>query len=129
MQYEEFVERVEAQLGPAHLDPYQPGRAKLAINATLTTLGERISGGEAGDLASQLPEPLKTSLSVKSEDEAGDFSVQEFYRRVAEREEADIAVASIHASSVVRTLREAVTGGEVDDIRSQLPEEFAPLFG
>lgn len=26
------------------------------------------------------------------------------------------------------TVREAVSGGEIDDVRHQLPDDFAPLF-
>lgn len=130
MQYEEFVQRMESKLGPDALDPADPGQAQLAIQATLTTLAERITGGEASKLASQLPAELKTSLEAKSEEEAAeDFSLEEFHRRVAEREDVDQAKATVHASVVMSTLREAVTGGEVEDVRSQLPDEFAPLFG
>ncbi len=130
MQYEQFIQKLESQLGPGQLDAANPGQAEMAVQATLATLGERITGGEAGDLASQLPAEIKSPLDLKSEEEAAeDFSLQEFYRRVAEREGSDIATAGIHASAVIKTLREAVTGGEVDDIHSQLPQEFDPLFG
>ena len=63
MQYEEFLNKVQDRLGPA-----QPDEARRAIIATLETLGERISGGEASDLAEQLPEELKEPLHQAGED-------------------------------------------------------------
>ena len=59
--------------------------AELAITATLETLNERLTGGEAKDLAAQLPKEVQPALQPKTE-EAEAFSLEEFYRRVAERE-------------------------------------------
>jgi len=33
-----------------------------------------------------------------------------------------------HARAVISVLTEAVSNGEIDDLRSGLPEEYAPLF-
>lgn len=33
-----------------------------------------------------------------------------------------------HARVVIEVLSEAISTGEIDDIRSQLPSEFDPLF-
>ena len=54
--------------------------------------------------------------------------MEEFYRRVAEREGVDIETARIDAEAVMRVLREAVTFGELDDVMAQLPAEFNSLF-
>ena len=51
MQYEEFLNKVQDRTGSA-----QPDEARRAITATLSTLSERISGGEAADLRDQLPQ-------------------------------------------------------------------------
>ena len=123
MQYQEFVERVENRI-----EPENTGASGTAIAATLDTLSERISGGEASDLAAQLPTELKGQLTASSE-EAEEFPLDEFYRRVAERENLSVPDATLHAQAVVRTLREATSGGEMDDIRSQLPGEYTSLFG
>ena len=119
MQYEEFLNRVQDRIGPA-----QPDEARRAITATLS---ERISGGEANDLAAQLPQELKEPIQ-RSGEEAEAFSLEEFLRRVGEREGANADTAREHASAVITVLREAVTEGQLDDIRAQLPQEFAPLF-
>jgi uncharacterized protein (DUF2267 family) len=54
--------------------------------------------------------------------------LEELHRRVAEREGVDIETARIDASAVLRVLREAVTPGELDDVLSQLPEDFYTLL-
>jgi uncharacterized protein (DUF2267 family) len=57
------------------------------------------------------------------------LDLQEFFDRVDERDEvADEPSAIYHARVVVEVLQEATTKGEMDDIRSQLPAEYAPLF-
>ena len=58
--------------------------AERIEHATLQTLADRISGGEAQDLAAQLPRPLQDDLRPPRE-EAEAFGVDEFVRRVAER--------------------------------------------
>jgi uncharacterized protein (DUF2267 family) len=122
VQYEEFLNKVQDRIGPA-----QPDEARRAITATLSTLSERISGGEADDLGAQLPQELKESIQ-RSGEEAEAFSLEEFLRRVGERERVNADTARNHASAVMTVLREAVTGGQLDDIRAQLPQEFTPLF-
>ena len=122
MQYQEFLNKVQDRIGPA-----QPEEARRAITATLSTLSERISGGEASDLAAQLPEELKEPAQ-RSGEEAERFSYEEFLRRVGEREGTNTDTARDHASAVLTVLKEAVTGGQLDDIAAQLPQEFAPLF-
>lgn len=101
--------------------------AEYAITATLETLNERITGGEARDLAAQLPKEVQPALRPKAE-EAESLSLEEFYRRVAEREGVDVETARIDSSAVMRVIREAVAPGELDDVMGQLPEGFNTLL-
>lgn len=110
------------------MDPSSPGQAELAVTSTLAALAELVGGKQASDLASQLPFPFREPLDQKSEENPGNFSLEEFYGRIAEREEVETATASLHAAAVINTLKEAVSGGELEDIRQQLPEEFKALF-
>src|SRR5829696_3878873 len=122
VQYEEFLHKVQDRIGPT-----QPDDARRAIIATLETLGERISGGEANDLAEQLPEELKEPLQQAGEDNE-EFSLDEFLRRLSEREDVETDAARNHVSAVMTVLKEAISGGELDNIRAQLPQEVEPLF-
>jgi uncharacterized protein (DUF2267 family) len=58
--------------------------AERAVRASLEVLGQRLAGGEAKDLGSQLPAELKEILQGGGAGES--FGVEEFYRRVAQRE-------------------------------------------
>jgi len=122
VQYEVFLNKVQDRIGPT-----QPDDARRAIIATLETLGERISGGEANDLAEQLPEELKEPLQQAGEDNE-EFSLDEFLRRLSEREDVETDAARNHVSAVMTVLKEAISGGELDNIRAQLPQEVEPLF-
>lgn len=127
MQYPAFLGQVTEQIATAHPDSDTQRAAELTITATLETLNERLTGGEAKDFAAQLPKEVQPALQPKTE-EAEDFSLDEFYRRVAERAGVDIETARVDAQAVMRVLREAVTFGELDDVMAQLPAEFNILF-
>jgi uncharacterized protein (DUF2267 family) len=127
LQYPEFLRRVEEQIASNRSVSEARREAENAITATLETLNERITGGEARDLAAQLPKEIQPALRPKAEEAEG-FSLEEFYRRAAEREGVDIETARIDASAVMRVLREAVTPGELDDVMAQLPEDFNALL-
>lgn len=121
MQYDEFVGEVQNR---ARLP--SRGDAVRAIQATLETLAERIALGEASDLAAQLPPELGTYLRDVEKTER--FAVDEFFLRVAAKETADLPDAVHHARAVIDVLQEAVTPGEIDDLRAQLPDDYNPLF-
>ncbi len=122
MDYSELVGRVEEQAG------LETEGAEQALAATLTTLAERISEEEAEDLASQLPGEVKAQLmGVVAGGEV--FTADEFVRRIADREGGIPAdEARSHAEAVLITLREAISGGEFEDILLQLPDDYLELF-
>jgi len=129
MQEEEFISAVERRTG---LD--SDDAAYAATDATLTVLGQRLTEGEAENVASQLPTRLDETLTGEST-EAEEFSVEEFVERVFEREReqtgssvADTDEAEQHVRGVTSVLGNAVSGSELDDARNQLPSEFEALF-
>ena len=122
MQYDEFIESVAQGAGISR------DEAERVTAATLQTLAERIAGGEAEDLAAQLPGELRSHLTGAGE-EAERFDVDVFVARVAERSGTDPDQALAHLGAVFATLREAVTTGELDDIAAQLPDGLRDLLG
>jgi uncharacterized protein (DUF2267 family) len=102
-----------------------PEEAEGAVQATLRTLAERISAGEARDLAAQLPPEVGELLADGSKAEK--FDLEEFLRRVSEREGVDLDQAESHARAVFDALGRTVTHDELRDMASELPKEFAPL--
>jgi uncharacterized protein (DUF2267 family) len=104
-----------------------PEEAERAARATLETLGERITGGEAEDIARFLPRELRPILESASA-LAEPFDMEEFVRRVARREGVDGATARLHARAVFVALGRAVAPGELRDMAAQLPKDFDELL-
>jgi uncharacterized protein (DUF2267 family) len=122
MKYDELIASVAKGAGISRES------AEALTGATLRTLAERITRGEAEDLAAQLPKELQGHL-LKPQEDAEPFDLEEFIRRVAERTGMDPDEVLVHVGAVFATLREAVTSGELDDIRAQLPEDLRGLIG
>jgi uncharacterized protein (DUF2267 family) len=120
MKFEEFVDEVADQTGMSRDD------AESLVRATLRTLAERLSGGEAEDLRAQLPKQLQAEL-IPPQEEAQGFDVEEFAQRVAARSGTDEAVAGAGVVAVLSVIRDAVSPGEFDDVLSQLGRDFAEL--
>ena len=122
---EAFLQRVAERTG---LDPAE---AQAASEAVLETLAERIAGGEVEDLIARLPlalhDPLKRG-EARSGGKATAMGVDEFVRRVAEREGADLDEARDHVRAVMRTLREAIGSDEFVDVTVELPREYESVL-
>lgn len=121
MDYSLFIKEVQTR---GNLDSRE--EAAKAVEATLQTLGERLFGGEAKDLAAQLPRNL--SRFLLGQENKGDFHKEEFVQRVSRREGTDPAMAEAHARTVIGVLCDAVSSGEIDDVLSQLPHDYGDLF-
>jgi uncharacterized protein (DUF2267 family) len=101
--------------------------AERAVDATLRTLAERITGGEVRELRVLLGPEFRPLLPVEPE-EAERFHVDEFLRRVAERAGVEPGRAPGLAAAVFTALGEAIAPGEMRDVVRQLPAEFDPLL-
>jgi uncharacterized protein (DUF2267 family) len=123
LKYDEFIGQVQhrARLGSR-------AEAERATRATLETLAERLAGGEAHDLASQLPRELAHALQLPDAGIGAKLTLDEFFELVSEREGVNLPDAAFHARVVIGVLTEAVSVGEIQDVRVQLPAAFAQLF-
>lgn len=124
MNYDQFVATVRDRGEYPTRD-----EAKQVSGAVLELLAERITAGEADDLAAQLPEPLGECVRRGGGERAQSYGVEEFCRRVAERTGARPRTAEWDASAVLSTLADSVSGGELNQMISQLPSGYATLFG
>ena len=122
MNADQFVAEVRTAAGLEDRE-----QALNAVRATLSTLRERLAGNEPNNLADQLPEEVAESLRGAGGQD--NFSLSEFYDRVAEKEGVDREEAARHARAVGAVLQRAVTAGELDDVRWQLKDEYAEVFG
>lgn len=116
MEYRPFIATVEDYAG---IDREE---AERAVHATLATLAERLAGGEVRDLAAQLPGELRPFLEGAEPAEA--FGVDEFLRRIAQREGVPVPTAARHARAVFTALGRAVGHKELKDMASQLRTDF-----
>lgn len=121
MRYATFIDTVADSAG---ITPEEAGRV---VVATLSTLAERITRGEAEDIAAFLPRELRPLLTSAPEP-AEPFGLDEFVRRVAEREGVDEATAYRHVHAVFVALGVTVARGELRDMASQLSSDFEPLL-
>ena len=123
MRYDEFIGQVQHRAGlGSHAE------AERATRATLETLAERLAGGEAHDLAAQLSPELARSLEAPDAGIGAKLTLNEFFELVSEREGVDLEDSTLHARVVIGVLTEAVSLGEIKDVRVQLPAAFAQLF-
>jgi uncharacterized protein (DUF2267 family) len=121
MTHDEFVGHVQHR---AELP--SRGAAEAVIRVTLETLGERLQKNAAKHLAAQLPPEIGRHLI--GADHFEHLKLEEFYNRVAARENTDSVKAADSVAAVVQTLREAVSPGAIGKLRQQLPIEFQELF-
>lgn len=102
--------------------------ALRAAEATLRTLGERLSKGEAEAVAKYLPEEPGGWLVPDAPGEAGDFSFDEFVDRVASRADVSTDQAVQEAEAVTDVVAAMVGEEELEQMESQLPESYEPMF-
>jgi uncharacterized protein (DUF2267 family) len=120
MTYEEFRATVADRAGLPE-DQVEP-----LIRATLSTLADRVSSGEADDVASQLPRQLKEWMTPGTP-WAEPLDLETFLRQVARRAGISEEEARKGARAVLTTVRQAISEGEFRDLMSQLPREFEEL--
>ncbi|GCE49365.1 uncharacterized protein (DUF2267 family) [Thermosporothrix hazakensis] len=103
--------------------------AKNAIQATVETLSEHLTAEECQNLSAQLPPEIADSMrSSRPGGEAERFSLDEFFQRVSQREDVGLQEATRHTRVVCAVLAEAITIGQLDHLKAQLPNDIARLF-
>jgi uncharacterized protein (DUF2267 family) len=122
VKYAEFIQAV------ARRPKMSSTQAEPITRATLETLAERLTGGQAQDLAAQLPQELQGYLR-KPDERPEPFGLAEFFERVQKRAAVDLQSANDGVCAVLDTLREAVSAKEYGDFVDQLPKEFWQLTG
>jgi uncharacterized protein (DUF2267 family) len=125
MDHETFMTAVERATGLSREE------AQRAVDATLETLGERVSRGAVDDLMALLPAELRPALErgdALSHGAARPMSLRDFVIRIAEREGVTPDEAKEHARAVFAVLREAVGEKEFADVEAQLPDEYTAVL-
>jgi uncharacterized protein (DUF2267 family) len=128
MQYDEFIQRVQIEGG---IDSSE--EALRATEVVLATLGEYLYRTEQSQLAAQLPRGIREFLGARESPEhmRGDVqrsSLEEFYNRVSARADTRYPHGVKLARAVTEVLMDAVSAGEIEEIKQELPKEFGVLF-
>ena len=121
MDYSQFIGQVQHRL-----ELGTQGKTVRAIRATLTTVGERLQEGEAQDLAGPLP--MEIDWYLESAESGQRFDFDEFVDRVGERANADDQDALFYSQAIMSLVAELVPGGEMQQVRDQLPDDYDPLW-
>jgi uncharacterized protein (DUF2267 family) len=122
MQFDDFVRAVQEQ---AKLDTREESIA--ITRAVLETLGERLDRKVRNGIEAQLPNELKDFLLAREEN-ADRYDLAEFYSRIAARAHLKSQDAAERTWQVVSVLRQAISGGEMQDIMESLPSDYKELF-
>lgn len=123
MTYDEFLAKVRDRGEYA-----DRAEAERVTQLVLTVLAQRLDANEAADLAAQLPRPAGAVLT-EGPGPAVRLGVHDFLGRVATGTGATERTAQWDASAVLSTVAETISGGELNDVLTQLPSGYAMLFG
>jgi putative drug exporter of the RND superfamily len=118
---DEFAERV------ARRSSLSPAEAVQGSDVVLETLAERITRKERRVLALHLPKRLRPALKAGGL-RAEDFTLDEFLRRVGERQGASADSARENTRAVMTTLAEVVAKGEMEYLRAQLSPDYEAVL-
>jgi uncharacterized protein (DUF2267 family) len=120
MSLQTIVQRVQ------ELAPFEDAeRVQGALVATLHVLRQRLTSEEAQWLAQELPEPLSRVLLEASYE--SDFTVHEFFERVAQHEKVRPGIAVERVQVVCRAIAEILSAEALRRLKVHLPE-YASLF-
>jgi uncharacterized protein (DUF2267 family) len=101
--------------------------AKRAVRATLETLAELLGPTERKALAAELPPGCGRHVRAPAEAPA-QLGLDEFLRRVAQREHVDGRTARTHAIAVFAALGAAISNDLLHRMAEQLPKQYRGLF-
>jgi uncharacterized protein (DUF2267 family) len=120
---EEFIDLVAERAGLSR------EQAATLTHATLAVLADRISGGQALDLAAMLPEEIAKPLRKAPQKRPGRYGFDEFVGMV-HRRASGVPREKIRPGirAVMLTLREVVGEKEFRDTLAQLPQQFLALL-
>jgi uncharacterized protein (DUF2267 family) len=122
-EYDEFIDRVAERAGISR------EHAQVLTHAVLEVLADRISGGQALDVAAMLPDELAAHLRKAPQKEPEKYGFDEFVGKVHERA-ANVPREEIRPGirAVMLTLREFSGQKEFADTLAQLPHQFQELL-
>lgn len=121
MGFRELIKKVQLYSG------FSDAESKDALECMVENLAVRLNEGERKDFASQLPGELgDIALSVipTMENTKQDNIIEQFM----ELQGVDEPHAKKQVMATWKALKDAISSGEIDDIRSQLPNKMVSIL-
>lgn len=121
MGFRELIKKVQMYSG------FSDAESKDALECMVENLAVRLNEGERKDFASQLPEELQDiALSVipTEENTKQDNIIAQFM----ELQGVDESRAKKQVMAAWKALKGAITPGQIDDLRSQLPNKMVSML-
>lgn len=113
MTFRQLIKKVQDYSG------FSDAESKDALELMVETLAVHLTEGERKDFASQLPHELQDiALSVYATDSN---SREDILQQFMEIEEIDEPRAKKQIMAAWKALKDAISGGEIEHIRAQLP--------
>lgn len=113
MKFRELVKKVQLYSG------FSDAESRDALELMVESLAVRLNEGERKDFASQLPQELKAiALSVYPTKENAQRDLVAHFMKTQHIEEAR---AKKQVLTAWHAIKDAISPGEIDDIRAQLP--------
>ena len=122
MKYNEFIAEVQKRAAIVSFHD-----AEVITEASLATLGERLTQGQRGVLGAQLPKELKGYLGEKPHEDL--FRLEEYYNRVSARADMGYPDAVRRSRIVMGVIKDAITEAQLRVLLDILPAEYGELFG
>jgi uncharacterized protein (DUF2267 family) len=120
VKYGELINRVQSYSG------FSDTESKDALDIMVETLAVHLNEGERKDFAAQLPDELKSmALSVYVTEQN---SREDILKQFMELEGIDESHAKKQIRAAWQALKSAISGGEAEHIKAQLPNNLAGLL-
>lgn len=115
MGFRELIKKVQ------HYSGFSDAESKDALELLVESIAVRITEGERKDFASQLPQELQDmALAVHPTEQN---SKQDLLQHFMMYHDVDEARAKKQILSAWKALKEAISSGEIDHIKAQLPKK------
>jgi len=120
MGYRELIKKVQDYSG------FSDAESKDALDCMVETLAVHLTEGERKDFASQLPQELQDrALSVMPTEESAH---KDLFAQFMENQHVNESRAKKQMLAAWKALKDAISPGEIDDIRSQLPNKTVAML-
>lgn len=120
MGYRELIKRVQSYSG------FSDSESKDALDCMVESLAIHLTEGERKDFASQLPQELQDmALSVQPTEETAH---QDMLQQFMENQHVEEPRAKKQMFAAWKALKDALSGGEIEHIRAQLPNTTVAML-